>query len=79
VKAILFYVEESVYRNDWRAFTKGALELGVSGARRLAPNVWLINLPEGIELQQKLTALAKTRGLASHSLEVAHEGKWLQG
>jgi hypothetical protein len=79
MKAIIFYVPESVYKREWATFIRQAGDLKTpQTARRLAANVWFFTLPEGETFRQELAALAKRRGLLSHSLEVAYEGQWHQ-
>jgi hypothetical protein len=42
MQAIIFYVEESVYKIDWAIFVREAAALKAPQSnRRLAPNVWL--------------------------------------
>jgi hypothetical protein len=77
MKAVIFYAPESVYKREWATFIRQAGDLNVpQTARRLAPNVWFFTLPEGETFRRELAALAKQRGLLSHSLEVACEGQW---
>jgi hypothetical protein len=79
MRAIILYVEQTEYKSDFASLIREATNLQVpKSARRLAPNVWLLNLPEGGDFRRELAALAKRRGLLLHSLEVAHEGQWLR-
>lgn len=76
MQAILFYVDPTAYSQDLSVFIRRAGDLKIpSGVQRLAPTVWLIDLPDDGAFQQQLTTLAIQRGLTPRSLAIAYEAE----
>lgn len=62
---------------DWSNFVREAGYLTMPlGGSRIAPNVWIVPLPDGEDLLTAILSLAKRNSILVRSLSIAHKAEW---